>query len=354
MSGEVRRNPVIASDTSRNIMRRYRPALLGYYGFGNLGDELLLRACLELFGRYGLERENIIVLSNAPEDTSGTFGVASVSRWRYRDVARVLRQSDSLVLGGGGLFQDTTSVMSCVWYWGIVRLAKFLGCKVFALGQSIGPLKSGLSRMLAGDALRVCRKVHVRDDASLRIAESLKCRDVIPGGDLVMTLKPRTGDTPLHFPPNLGGTIGGNDTCRIKKGIMLLNLRPCAELQHYTDIIAPHIGADTIGAALSDEDMKALASLKLSRVVRIKTLGEAQELWADACSAVGMRLHFGVLSRIFRTPLALMPYDVKVREFAGQSGVPCIDGEWLEPVMPREIPEDDCNAEGICREIISL
>ena len=316
-------------------MRRYRVALLGYYGFGNLGDGLLLRSCLELFGKYGLEREKIIVLSNTPEDTAERFSVVSVNRWKFGEVMRALRQSDCLVLGGGGLFQDTTSIMSCVWYWGIVRLAVLLGCKVFALGQSVGPLKSGISRMLAGNALRICRKVHVRDNASFRFAQSLGCHDVVQGCDLVMSL------------------------CDVKtqaahKNFMLVNLRPCAELDHYVKIIAPHIDANTIGAAMSDDDMKALESLKLSNIVRVNTLGEAEGLWAGASCAVGMRLHFGVLSRIFRTPLALMPYDVKVREFAGQSGVPCIDDEWQEPVMPREVPEDDCNIGGICREIIAL
>ena len=337
MSGEVRSDTCIAVSPSGNIMRRYSVALLGYYGFGNLGDELLLQSCIELFESAGLERSGIIVLSNTPEDTARTFGVSSVNRWIFREVVKALRQSNSLVLGGGGLFQDSTSVMSCVWYWGIVRLAKILGCKVFALGQSVGPLKSGVSRMLAGNALKSCRKVHVRDNASLELAESLGCRDVVLGGDLVMCMNLRMG----------GQVLGA-------KGVMLLNLRPCAELEHYAGIIAPHIDENTIGVAMSGDDVKALESLKLSRVVQVHSLEDTRKLWAGASCAVGMRLHFGVLSRIFRTPLALMPYDVKVREFAGLSGVPCIDDEWREPVMPCEVPDYACNLDGICREIIAL
>ena len=33
-------------------------------------------------------------------------------------------------------------------------------------------------------------------------------------------------------------------------------------------------------------------------------------------------------------------YDVKVSEFARESGVPCIADEWQEPVMPLPVPED--------------
>lgn len=325
-------------------MRRYRVALLGYYGFGNLGDELLLQSCIDLFTRCGLERERIVVLSNVPEE-----GIFSVNRWSLREVVNALRQSDALVLGGGGLFQDTTSVKSCVWYWGIVRLARILGCEVFALGQSVGPLKSGVSRVLAGDALRVCRKVHVRDDASLSVAESLGCRGVVRGNDLVMTL----GGGWAGIRPQGRTTSAVAHDVQLLPRCMLVNLRPSPELEHYAKIITPYIDADTVGAALSDEDMKALAVLKLSRIIRVRTLEEARELWSSASCAIGMRLHFGILSRIFRTPLALMPYDVKVSQFAEQSGVPCIADEWSEPVMPREIPED-VNIGSICHEIISL
>ena len=88
--------------------------------------------------------------------------------------------------------------------------------------------------------------------------------------------------------------------------------------------------------------------------MRVKNFHDAQELWQGASSAIGMRLHFGVLSRIFRVPLALIPYDVKVSEFARQSGVPCIIDSYREPVMPREIPEDVYAVDDVCREIFSL
>ena len=46
-------------------------------------------------------------------------------------------------------------------------------------------------------------------------------------------------------------------------------------------------------------------------------------------------------------------YDVKVSEFAGQSGVPCVAGEWIDPVMPREIPESVNDVVEFFREIVS-
>lgn len=312
-------------------MRKYRVALAGYYGFGNLGDELLLEACLNMFTNCGLAHEQIIVLSSNPEETSRNFHVPSVSRWSLREVMGALRSSYALVFGGGGIFQDTTSVKSCIWYWGLVRLARLLGCRVWALGQSVGPLSGRLSRYFAGDALRQCEAVHVRDENSFRLARELGCSDVTLGSDLVMTLKPKKK--------------GGNPS-----GYMLVNLRPCRSLMHYAEIIKPYTSGAK-GAALSDEDISALGMLGLRDVVRVRTFEEACGLWGGASCAVGMRLHFGVLSRMFGVPLSMMPYDVKVSEFARQSGVPCIAGQWVKPVMPREVPGESGEIECLCGKI---
>lgn len=314
-------------------MRRYGAALIGYYGFGNLGDELLLKACIDILTRCGISRPRIVALSNDPEKTSRDFGIDSVNRWNLRELAKIFRDSERVIFGGGGIFQDRTSIKSCAWYWAVVRLARLMGAKVFAVGQSVGPLESGLSRFFAGNALRSCRAVHVRDDKSLRFAENLGCKNVIRGCDLVMTLRPETLNT---------------ERAREK---MLVNLRPCPELKHYAEILRGHLTAESVGVAMSPEDESALSLLGLPEIVRAASFREAQELWSTAKSAVGMRLHFGVLSRVFRTPCAMMPYDVKVNEFAGQSGIPCINDKWVDPEMPREVPDDDVIE--IFREILS-
>ena len=326
--------PCAEADTSGDkLMRRYAAALIGYYGFGNLGDELLLKACVDMLTECGVPRSRVVVLSNNPDDTSRDFGVDSVNRWSLREVARVFRESERVIFGGGGIFQDRTSVASCVWYWGIVRLARLMGAGVYAVGQSVGPLKSGLSRFLAGNALRSCGVLHVRDDKSLRLAESLGCENVIRGFDLVMTLKAET--------PSLRGER------------MLVNLRPCPGLERYAEILRPHVTGDAVGVAMSHEDESALEVLGLRETVRVKSFAEAESLWREAGCAVGMRLHFGVLSRIFRVPAVMMPYDVKVNEFAGQSGIPCISDEWIDPVMPREIPGSVNDVREVFREILS-
>ncbi|MBQ9418966.1 MAG: polysaccharide pyruvyl transferase family protein, partial [Synergistaceae bacterium] len=182
-----------------SLTPRSSVAVLGYYGFGNLGDELLLQACVNLLNANDIN--NITALSNDPAETQKNFNVNAINRWKIFEVSKTLRSCDYLLLGGGGLFQDSTSVKSCLYYWGVVRLAKFFGVKVLAVGQSIGPLNSRLAKFFTASALRACEKIHVRDQNSFDIAKSLGCKDVELGFDIVMSLE--THPAPLTPHPSL-------------------------------------------------------------------------------------------------------------------------------------------------------
>ena len=227
-----------AADNHSSFLTPHSSLLLGYYGFGNLGDELLLKACIKILNEHGIGNEKIIVLSNNPEETQKNFNVKSMNRWKFLEVVKAMRRSENFILGGGGLFQDSTSVKSCVYYWGIVRLAKFFGLKIYALGQSVGPFSSKISKILTGDALRLCELVQVRDKNSFDIAKDFNVKNLEPASDLVMTLKP------LEFSNS-------------NRDFILVNLRPHKELEKFVKIIAPHVKNSDykkIGAALSVED----------------------------------------------------------------------------------------------------
>ena len=126
----------------------------------------------------------------------------------------------------------------------------------------------------------------------------------------------------LHTPSN---------TFTKSRSYTLINLRPCKTLDSFVNALVPKVSAMTsekIGVALSGEDEELLTSLQeklsLSEIVRVKNFSDAESLWSGAVEAVGMRLHFGVLSVIFNTPVTLLPYDVKVSEFAKQFNIPVI------------------------------
>ena len=99
--------------------------ILGYYGYGNLGDEATLRGMIGLLRRAGFGR--ITVLSRDPRATARREGVKAVFRYAPLRILWAIARSDLFLFGGGTLLQDKTSKRSLLYYDFISRLAKAAG-----------------------------------------------------------------------------------------------------------------------------------------------------------------------------------------------------------------------------------
>ncbi|WOD38302.1 polysaccharide pyruvyl transferase CsaB [Nodosilinea sp. E11] len=139
-----------------------RAVLCGYYGLGNGGDEALLATLLQMLP----PTVTPVVLSATPVQTAQRYGVEAVPRKDLKAVIKALRGADVLILGGGSLLQDATSLQNPIYYGGLLVLAQWLGLKTIAWGQGIGPLTHPLSQGLGRYALGHCNAVSVRDNGS--------------------------------------------------------------------------------------------------------------------------------------------------------------------------------------------
>ena len=78
------------------MTRKYDVLLAGYYGFGNLGDELLAEACVKLLEDNGVSRDRIAVPQPIPEDWE-SLGTASYDRWKLGEIRRAMKDSNSML-----------------------------------------------------------------------------------------------------------------------------------------------------------------------------------------------------------------------------------------------------------------
>ena len=283
--------------------------LCGYYGFGNLGDELLARSLVDLLEEAGVPRFRVGILSANPEDARRTLGVVAANRWSPLEAAWILGRSRTLLLGGGGLLQDATSLRSCLYYWGVVRLARLRGSVPWAFGQSVGPLRSPLGRRLALEALRACPVRVVRDRPSLELVRSLGLGAVELAPDPVLG---------LSLPPRESGGSAG------RWGINLRPWRggPLAEAAREIRDRAAAAGKSLVGVALAEEDRRCLEEARDREGVPLEEIRllDSPEAFADLASRVdglaAMRLHALVLAVLAGLPAAAVPYDPKVSAFA--------------------------------------
>ncbi len=151
-----------------------QPAILivGYYGFGNLGDEALLQV---LVGKLKKNLDaQLIVLSAHPKQTASELDVIAVNRWSPIAIIKAIYRCRCCIFGGGGLLQNKTSKHSLLYYLAIILLGRFLRRPVLLLGQGLGPINGRLSRMLTSIILRYVAPLGCRDDASIALASQLK------------------------------------------------------------------------------------------------------------------------------------------------------------------------------------
>ena len=154
--------------------------MVGYYGFGNAGDDILFDVSRELIDEIGFEVSALYTKSGR------LGGTKLVNRWDPLSVIKEIFRSKALVFGGGGIFQDETSVRSVVYYAALAKIAHFFGKKVILLGSGIGPLRSKLARFLVRWVLRSNKTfVLARDPVTERYARRLS-KKVYPGTDLAV------------------------------------------------------------------------------------------------------------------------------------------------------------------------
>lgn len=113
--------------------------IAGYYGFGNLGDELILSVLIKtLKNQY--PQSTLTVLSSNVDKSKQEHKILASNRWNIFTVISELYKTDLFVLGGGGLIQDRTSGRSLVYYLGLIFWARFFGKKTILYALGVDPI----------------------------------------------------------------------------------------------------------------------------------------------------------------------------------------------------------------------
>lgn len=159
--------PTSPSITSFKSLSKNRSIVVaGYYGCGNLGDELILLAIVKALVKPD-EFLKLTVLSGEPKQTSAWFGVSAVHRFNPLKVCLAIRQSSLFILGGGGLLQDRTGLLTMIYYLSLVLLAWLMKRPVFLYAIGVEGKPKRISRWLIRLVLGITKPtITVRDAES--------------------------------------------------------------------------------------------------------------------------------------------------------------------------------------------
>ena len=142
--------------------------LCGYYGFGNMGDDALLRSSIER-ARREFPEVSVGALTRRPRRDGARFGVAC----RSRRLPFAVLSCGKLIFGGGTLLQEDTSLRSLCYYSALIFLARARGAKIYLWGNGLGRPRSAIGQWLMKRCLDRCHYIGLRDGHSVDIAKSL-------------------------------------------------------------------------------------------------------------------------------------------------------------------------------------
>lgn len=158
----------------------------GCYGDANIGDECLLRAVAGLVRRADADAQ-IAAFSSDPADTAATAGLEAIAQCNpfghniYGSLVKGLlwrtweqiRRCDVFILGGGELYRDHVGLSATLGMFYRLRLARWLGKRVFALGVGAQAASTWWGRPVLRGALRDAQALVFRDQEALDVAQDL-------------------------------------------------------------------------------------------------------------------------------------------------------------------------------------
>ena len=306
----------------------------GYYGAGNLGDELLLSSLLQWARRNALEP---VVISYDVAYSQRIHDVHAIDVEDMPAIVRAVAESQACVLGGGGIFQTHHPFSySGLFEFGFGDIAAYarpavlaqqLGVPSVLIGQGVGPLIHEAARDIVRGVFNAAQAVTVRDEASLNLLKAVGVeREVLMAPDLVWTL-------PL---PNLPNTQAS------KKGRtrIALVIRPWFKSPGFEERMIAGILADldplrhalvwipfqnhsipyrsTSDTGFVQQCMDKFGPEWEQEIVQDEQPERVIQALAACDAVVAMRLHAQILAFKLGKPTLSVEYDAKMTELSGQ------------------------------------
>lgn len=163
----------------------------GYYGFGNSGDEAILKSIVRDFREIDPDIQ-ITALSNNPAKTSAEYGINAVNRINIKSIAAAIRDCDLLMSGGGSLLQDMTSTRSLLYYLFIIRIGLLYNKKIMLYANGIGPINSSGNSKRVKKVIDNVNLITLREGDSLKLLKTMGVQkpNIIVTADPVLTTMP--------------------------------------------------------------------------------------------------------------------------------------------------------------------
>ncbi len=335
----------------------------GYYGAGNLGDDLMLEILIDRI--RGKDPASIITVkaldgSKLPK----TVAPMELDKWLSQSrkklyfnvplaMARVagrIKSCDVLIIGGGTIFTDKGNGAPALrMLERVAWLAKVLHKKIFVVGAGIDDLGQAGEKSLEGILAKVDYTCF-RDKKSYEIAKRL-CKNpekIALGADLlylekkVITTMPRKKEGMLISAIDYFGRLQPDAVKRekLKEHLKELAVSFISTGEKIT-LVSMQKGAGEKDYEYLKEIMDELKktmpkNMADIQMVHLENKKDAVEIFGKAKFVIGMRYHALVLASIFSVPFIGINHESKIGEICREFDMPSVD---ISSFIEHGIPE---------------
>ncbi|NLU42570.1 MAG: polysaccharide pyruvyl transferase CsaB [Firmicutes bacterium] len=313
-----------------------RVVVSGYYGFGNVGDEVVLDSLVRWLRDAG-NCEELTVLSSDPQRTARRLGAQSVYSFGPVGVIRALLRSEVLVSGGGTLIQDRTSVRSALYYLAILAAGLALRRRVAVVGQGLGPIRTWVVKALTRVVLSRADLIVLRDCGSADLLEEIgvPTSRVRIGADLAFLSTAVRGERAEAEAAARGPVAlvvpSYRDKHSDRRWISSLASRMSEAVQGQRNIEVLAFQPADVASDSSDGPLRP----------RVVEPSLADQLVKGFSVVVSARLHGLILAVRAGIPGIALAVDPKIQYFAEETGLP-----WIDPSAhsPEEVAAWACRS----------
>lgn len=356
---DAERRETLSRTLSESLPRAKKVILAGFYGAGNIGDELILKSVSHALHRADPAVQVQVAAENA-QRVEASHGLQAFTRRNLNAAAYEVHTAAAVVVGGGGLWHDYTferaggllglftgATISMAGFGILPLMGRVLDKPYHVVGMGVGPLTDEDARATVRYLANQTSSLYVRDPESAELLRSLPvdADRITTGPDVVHAVPlPAAEDVRESLP---AAVARAREEGRPVIGV---NLRPWA----HEDMDAV---AATVAGALADATpaggpaplyvsvpMQSGAAFDVAAIERVfEQLPEGSETWTpegpldlDTLVAlygamdllVAMRLHAALVAHRCGVPVVGLGYDPKV----GRHFDEVERGDWCLPL----------------------
>lgn len=319
--------------------------LIGSFGATNIGDEAILESTLQYLKKHD-PSSKIMVMTHDVKETQMRYRDYNVEAipnvpFGFRSLLfnglsfiknlHNVKKTDLVLFPGGGLFTEKESIYALLLWWThFIFFHKILGKKIILVGQSFDEVNTILGKWCFRYVLINAQSIYIRDQLSYNYIE----KNTPNPKNIHRMLDPVCYITPKDIP---------SKTHKSEEIHIAISLRPWKKNQyHLLEIVKDSIllymkknPTQSVKVHLvpmqykGSEDVSILQELghllyknSIGSILHTpQSYSDVLEILSSCTMAIGMRLHFLILSAKAKLPFFAIIYSDKVQGFLDEVGI---------------------------------